>query len=412
MEKNISPRLVSLDIFRGVTIGAMIIVNNLMFWSDSPRLLRLGHAEWNGCTFTDLIFPLFIFITGVSTVISLDKRVKAGESRQVLYKHVLIRSTVLFLLGLVTGSWFLVGWLFQSICPPTETQTSIWSIFLSPPTDTEVFFFSLANLRILGVLQRIALVYLIVSLLVIHCRWRVQAVLAGVILLWYWGLESLPGFKLLPGEDLSAFIDRRLIGEAHLWRNTQTWDPESLLGTLPAIATGLAGTLTGYWLRSDFTGRTKVMALLLGGLAGIVVGTLWGYVFPINKYLWTSSYVVYTAGLALVFLSFWYWLVDLMQAQVVWTKPFIWLGMNPLAAYCGAQVGYIALNTLYIGTPTEHTHLIDMILLALFGVNWDVVGQSGWYNPSLSALGWALIYLTFWTLLMGILYHKRIFIKI
>ena len=132
------------------------------------------------------------------------------------------------------------------------TQKSIWAIFLSPPADTNVWFFSLANLRIMGILQRIALVYLAVAILVIHTRWRVpQAILAGALLLLYWGLMSLPGFELQPGKDLGAFIDRAVLGEAHLWRN---WGPESLLGTLPAIATGLAGALTGHGSAANETG--------------------------------------------------------------------------------------------------------------------------------------------------------------
>jgi predicted acyltransferase len=273
MKRAETGRLVSLDIFRGLTIGAMILVNNLRTWSDAPRFRQLVHAEWNGCTLADLIFPFFVFIVGVTTVISLDRRIGTGESRPRLYKAIFIRTGVLFFLGLVTGSWFIVGWLFQSLCPPVVTQQSIWAIFLSPPADTDVWFFSLANLRIMGILQRIALVYLAVAILVIHTRWRLQAIIAGALLLLYWGLMSLPGFELQPGKDLGAFIDRAVLGEAHLWR---TWDPESLLGTLPAIATGLAGALTGRWLRSPRDGPRKLMGLLVFGVLGIGVGWVWG----------------------------------------------------------------------------------------------------------------------------------------
>ena len=149
------------------------------------------HAEWNGCTLADLIYPLFIFIVGVTTAFSLDQRHTKRESLSHLYRHILFRPGAIFFLGLVTGSWFIVGWLFQSICPPTVTKKSVWAIFLSPPADTTVWFFSLANLRIMGILQRIALVYLAVSLLLLHTRWRVQALVAGALLLIYWGLMSL-----------------------------------------------------------------------------------------------------------------------------------------------------------------------------------------------------------------------------
>jgi predicted acyltransferase len=409
MKRAAPERLVSLDIFRGLTIGAMILVNNLRTWSDAPRFRQLVHAEWNGCTLADLIFPFFLFIVGVTTVISLDRRLQKGESRARLYKSILIRAGVLFFLGLVTTGWFIVGWLFQSLCPPAVTQKSIWAIFLSPPADTDVWFFSLANLRIMGILQRIALVYLAVAILVIHTRWRVQAIFAGALLLLYWGLMILPGFELQPGKDLGAFIDRAVLGEVHLWND---WDPESLLGTLPAIATGLGGALTGHWLRSQRDGSRKLIGLLWSGVLCIAVGWVWGLVFPLNKFLWTSSYAVYTAGFALIFLSFWYWLVDLHKFGGIWVQPAIWLGMNPLLAYCGSQILFIALHTLYIGTLPQHTHLITVISQALFGVNWDVIGQTAWHDPHWPAMVWALLCLSFWTLVTGLFYRQRIFIKI
>jgi predicted acyltransferase len=409
MKLDTPKRLISLDIFRGVTIGAMIVVNNLRTWSDSPRFRQLIHAEWHGCTLADLIFPFFIFIVGVTAVFSLNRRIKTGENRRQLYGHILTRTGVLFFLGLVTGSWFLVGWLFQAICPPAETQKSIWAIFLSPPADTNVWFFSLANLRIMGILQRLALVYLAVSILLIHTRWRTQALIAGGLLLLYWGLMSLPGFELVQGKDLGTYLDLAVLGESHLWR---TWDPESLLGTLPAIATGLAGALTGHWLSSPRDGRTKLRGLLLFGFLGIVLGAVWGLVFPLNKFLWTSSYAVYTAGFALVFLAAWYWLVDFRQARVIWVWPAVWLGMNPLFAYCGSQIVFIALHTLYIGTPSHQTHLIAVISSALFGENWDVIGQTAWHDPHWPGLFWALLCLTFWTSLTGLLYRQRIFFKV
>ncbi len=297
MPPQLPPRLVSLDVFRGVTIAGMIIVNNLRAWTDTPRFPRLRHAEWHGCTLADLIFPCFIFIVGVSAVFSLSRRLEKGEPRSKLYRQIFTRAGLIFLLGLLSCSYFFVGWLFQAICPPGVTQKSIWSIFLSPPTDVNVFYFSLADLRIMGVLQRIALVYLVVSLLLLHTGWRFQALLAGALLLIYWGLVTLiPGFTLEPGQDLGAYIDRAVFGEAHLWRFTRTWDPEGLLSTLPAIATGLCGVLTGHWLRGQRDQRDTLIGLFLFGFFGILTGALWKFVFPLNKSLWTSSFAVYTAG--------------------------------------------------------------------------------------------------------------------
>ena len=412
MSPDVPKRLVSLDIFRGLTIAAMILVNNLSAWTDTPRFPTLTHAEWHGCTWVDLIFPFFIFIVGVTSVFSLDKRVQTGESLAPLYKHIFIRTAALFLIGLVACSYFICGWLCQAICPPGVTQKSIWAIFLSPPTDTDIFYFSLSNLRIMGVLQRIALVYLVVALLLVHTRWRVQAMVAGALLLLYWALMSLPGFPLEPGKDLGAYIDRAIFGEAHLWRYSKTWDPEGLLSTLPAIATGLFGALTGHWLRGQRDRRDTLIGLFLFGFLGIVVGSAWGYVFPINKYLWTSSFAVYSAGYALMFLAAWYWLTDVEQAKAVWAMPCIWLGMNPLLAYCGAQIGSLALGALYIGTPTQHTHIIALILTTIFGAKWNIVGQTSWQDPRWPSLYWALIYVAFWTLLTGLLYRRRIFFKI
>ena len=261
MQATPAGRLVSLDIFRGVTIGAMIVVNNLRIWSDTPRFPHLAHSEWNGCTLADLVFPCFIFIVGITSVFSLDKHLKAGVSLLKLYRHIFARTAILFLLGLLACSWFLFGWLFQSICPPAPTTESMWAIFFSPPATPDVYYFSLANLRIPGVLQRIALVYLAVSLLILHTRsrWQLQALVMVGLLLLYWAFMRLPGFHLLPGQDLGAYLDRAIFGENHLWRFTRTWDPEGLLGTMPAIATGLAGALAGYWLKSGYDRLLQVL---------------------------------------------------------------------------------------------------------------------------------------------------------
>ncbi len=298
MNRDATKRLVSLDLFRGLTIAAMIVVNNLGSGREGTRFAPLVHAEWHGCTLADLVFPFFVFIVGVSVVFSLSKR-QAGGSLRPVYQHIFTRTLKIFFLGLV--GWFLCGWLFQAICPPEETEKSIWAIFLSPPADSAAYFYSLANLRIPGVLQRLALVYLAVALLVLHSRWRTQAAVAGALLLFYWGLMTLTGFSLEAGADLGSWLDRAIFGHSHLYR--QNWDPEGLLSTLPAIATGLLGALTGHWLKSAWDGRQKFLGLLLGGGLSLAVGWLWGLSFPINKNLWTSSYVLYTAGCALLLLA-------------------------------------------------------------------------------------------------------------
>jgi len=179
------------------------------------------------------------------------------------------------------------------------------------------------------------------------------------------------------------------------------WDPEGLLGTLPAIATGLLGALTGHWLRSSRGGRWKLIGLFLFGVIGIVAGKIWGLAFPINKNLWTSSYVLYTTGFALLFLGTLYGLMDLRKVGASWARPFVWLGTAPLLAYCGSQVGFLALYHLYLGTPAEHINLLTLFHNALFGVHWDILGETTWRDPRWPSFFWGLAYLTFWTLLVG-----------
>ena len=248
--RDASPRLASLDIFRGLTIAAMIVVNNPGSGREGAFFAPLRHAEWHGCTLADLVFPFFVFVVGVSAVFSLDKR-RAGDPRLAIYRHIFGRTLKILFLGLAT--WFICGWLLQALCPPVATGQPFWSFFFSAPGDGGAYFFSLARLRIPGVLQRLALVYLVVALLVLHRGWRLQAAAACALLLTYWALMTLTGFNLEAGQDLSSFIDRAVFGPAHLL--ARDWDPEGLLSTLPAIATGLMGALTGHWLKSARDGR-------------------------------------------------------------------------------------------------------------------------------------------------------------
>jgi predicted acyltransferase len=397
MHAQSSKRLVSLDVFRGLVIAAMIVVNNQGSGVTGARFAALIHSEWHGCTLADLIFPFFVFIVGVATVYALGHRAHSGGSLLPVYRHIVWRTLKIFLLGLLAV--FACGWLFQAICPPEETPESIWSIFWSPPAGSEAFFYSLRTLRIPGVLQRLALVYLAVALLTLKTSWRTQALVTGGLLLGYWGLMSLPGFSLEAGGDPGSALDRLIFGHDHLYMDN--WDPEGLLGTLPAMATGLLGALTGHWLRSDREGQHILMGLFLFGIFGIAAGRLWGLAFPINKNLWTSSYVLYTAGFALLFLGALYGLLDLRKARAAWVRPLVWLGTNPLLAYCGSQMMFVALYHLYLGTPAEHTNLLTILQKAFFGESWDVLGMTAWGDPRWPSLYWGMACLTFWTLLTG-----------
>ncbi|MGO9518813.1 MAG: acyltransferase family protein [Candidatus Korobacteraceae bacterium] len=303
-------RLVSLDVFRGATIAAMILVNNP---GSRAAYGPLKHARWNGWTPTDLIFPFFLFIVGVSLVFSFASRLRRGDSRRTLLLHTLRRSATIFAIGLLLNG------------PPHFTLTT-W--------------------RIPGVLQRIAIAYLAAALITLYARTNARIAWIASLLIGYWALMRfvpVPGYGtpnvdiplLHPNANLAAYVDRNLMF-GHLWEGTR--DPEGVLSTLPAIATALCGVLTGEWLRSRRNQKQKAAGMLIAGVAGIGAGELWGIWFPINKNLWTSSYVLFTAGCALVCLASCYWAVDVKLLRGWWTRPFVIFGTNAIAAYVISEV--------------------------------------------------------------------------
>ena len=292
-----------MDVFRGVTMAAMVIVNTPGDWSHVyPPLL---HADWHGWTPTDLIFPFFVFIVGVSIVLSNRSVGSAGT--------IVRRAALLYAIGL--------------------------GLALYPS-------FDVATVRVMGVLPRLALCYLAAALMFrgVAARpdpIRLRAVLgaAGLLLVGYWALLTFvpvpggPPGDLSPSGNLGAWLDRTLIGEAHLWRQSKTWDPEGLLSTLPAIATALTGVAAGIVLRSSRRTVDKMLLLAGAGLVAVVAGLAWGTRFPINKNLWTSSYVLLTSGLASVALAVCYWVIDGRSSGRAWSRPLIVLGTNALALF-------------------------------------------------------------------------------
>ena len=298
-------RLISLDVFRGITVAAMILVNNPGDWGHIYPPLE--HAEWNGCTPTDLIFPFFLFIVGVSLVYALDGVKRQGGPQGAVLLRVLRRAAVLFALGLLLS--------------------------LYPKFDFSV-------VRVRGVLQRIALVCLGCSVICLKTSWRTQLWLLAAFLIGYAVLMQLvpvPGFgpaNLEPATNLGAWLDRLVLSEAHLWKSSKTWDPEGLLGTLPALGTGLLGGLTAQGLRRrDHEPAAKVAWLFVAGGAVVILGLIWDPWFPINKALWSSSYVLYTGGLAMMGLAALYWLCD-VQGYRRWTGPALAYGVNAILVFC------------------------------------------------------------------------------
>ena len=306
-----SQRLLSLDAFRGATIAGMILVNNPGTWSSIYPELR--HAAWHGWTFTDWIFPFFLWIVGVAMTLSFAKRMEQGADKKKLFLHVLQRSAVIFLLGL-----FLAGFPF--------------GLFLNHT-------FSFSAIRIPGVLQRIAVCYLIGSAIVLTTGIRGQVIWAVSLLTLYWLLIKLvhvPGFGagvLDPTGNLCWYVDSTVLA-GHTWRGAPVpgFDPEGIVSTIPAIATTLFGVLTGHWLRSNRTKEEKTAWMFVAGCFMLLLGAILDMWLPINKNLWTSTYSIFMAGWALVCLAIFYWLID-VKGYKKWATPFVIYGMNAIAVF-------------------------------------------------------------------------------
>ena len=371
-----SERLLSLDVLRGATIAAMILVNNP---GDEPSSYwPLKHAEWNGWTPTDLIFPFFLFMVGVATAFSMASRLRRGETRQQLLKHALWRGFLLFAVGVALHGLPLPNF---------------------------------ATIRIYGVLQRIGICYTISAMIALYVGQRGQWAIALSCLAGYWIIMRyvpVPGFGvpthdmplLDPDRNIVAWLDRKLLA-GHLYEGTR--DPEGLISTIPAVATNLLGILTGEWLRSERSQRVKAFGLAGFGGIGVIAGVVMNAWFPINKKLWTSSFVVFTAGMALVCLALCYWLVDIQRWRG-WTKPILVFGANSIVAYIFADFLAISLNRF-------HTQGTDGARVPLSQLIYEGCCAS-WLNPANASLLYALCFVFLCWLAMAVLYRKRIFIKI
>jgi predicted acyltransferase len=244
---------------------------------------------------------------------------------------------------------------------------------------------------------------------VLFTRARGQALIAAGLLLGYWALMTLvpvPGIGagvLEPGQDLGAYLDRAVFGTAHLWKSARTWDPEGLLSTLPAVGTVLLGVLTGHWIRAGHEPRRLMGGLVGLGLGLTILGSVWGMIFPINKNLWTSSYAVFTAGLASLVLALCYWLID-MKGYRRWSIPFIVFGTNAIAAFVLSTFGARVLNLI---RSTDATGKVVTLQAQIYRSAF-----ASWLQPLNASLAFALCYLLFWLALVSILYRRRIFIKI
>jgi predicted acyltransferase len=359
-------RLASLDVFRGLTVAGMILVNNGIGPSYSP----LKHASWNGWTPTDLVFPFFLFIVGVSITFALSKRLDDpdGRGRRAVMFKIFRRSLIIFALGL-----FLTKFPFYETSWKEIQETARWKEMA-------------LGWRIPGVLQRIALCYLFTSLIFLKTGVRGQVLAIIGLLAGYWALETfvrVPGFgagDLARGHDLSSYLDRLLL-KGHIYK--ADYDPEGLLSTLPAIATTLLGVLVGHWLKSGRAPYEIDAGLFVAGSACVVLGLAWGMVFPINKALWTGSFVVLTGGLAMVGLATCYWLVDLHGYRKTF-YPFRVFGANAIAAYALAAMGARLLVKPFV-TRGESPPISVRDLY-----HGEILLQTLSLNPYNASLAWAL----------------------
>lgn len=371
-----SKRLLALDVFRGITIAGMILVNDPGSWEYIYP--PLDHAEWNGSTPTDWIFPFFLFIMGVAIPLALGRRIAEGADRRQIMLKIFRRSLLIFLVAM-----FLAGF----------------------PK------FHFATIRIPGVLTRIAVVYLFCSLIFIYIKnWRDQMWLAIGLLLGYWALMTLVPVpdgnppNLQPETNLGAWLDRTVFGTQHLWKQSVTWDPEGLLSTLPAIVTGMLGIFTGRWLKTDRNHYEKLTGIFAMGAILVALGLIWHPLFPINKKLWTSSFVLYTGGLALLFLGVVYWLVDVLHYRW-WIKPFVVFGTNALFAF--VLSGFLVRLSGLIRVPAgegKSQGVLSWVYSHLF--------EPAFASPYNASLAYAIAYVLLLLGLTWILYWQKIFIKV
>jgi predicted acyltransferase len=458
-----SNRLISLDVFRGLTIAGMVLVNNP---GTSPVYWPLEHAEWNGLTPTDWIFPFFLFIVGVSIAISLGKYAGVtvtGENpsgsdgvnnSRSIYTKIITRAVSIYLCGLAIS--VIPFFQFQSTNSPDWLKMLTWLSFAASLlfillrnfkiagifAGTAVLGIVVMNLagynvvpydfgtmRILGVLQRIAICYLAASLIFLHSDWKQQVYISAALLLGYWFLITMipvPGCEVTTMNDkacnLAAYIDRMILTESHIWRFGKVYDPEGLLSTIPAIVTTISGVLTGKWLLKSsppYEGGVdaasadgavlshrlnKASGILFFGTILFALGLIWNSYFPMNKALWTSSYVLATTGIALLIFGCCYWLVDI-KGYKKWAWPFVVLGANALALFVFSGIVARMISAFRVAYTPEgrgislQRWIVDNIFLAIF-------------PPINASLAFAISFILFWLFLMWLLYRKRIYVKV
>lgn len=376
-------RLLSLDLFRGITIAVMLLVNNAGNWHYVYPPLE--HAEWNGLTPTDLIFPFFLFIVGVAIKLSLDKYYIADGSLPKTIFRIIRRTILIFAVGMVMTGY-----------PKYE----------------------LSHFQIMGVLQRIALCYFFASIIYIAVVKKSEKAMltticsiTGILLVGYYLMMKyipVPGYGAglfgSPEANLEAYLDRLILGVNHIYPGGKVYDPEGLLSTLPAIATTLIGVLCGWWIKKEKDEKQKLLMMFITGailmMAGYYVDQ---FFFPVNKKIWSSSYVLVTGGMALQGLALCYWYTDIKRYRFG-TTPFLIFGTNAIAAYFLSSI--YAKSTVFVWKFQYHGELTPLKTIINKSIFEPIFGDY------FSSFMYALSFVILWMLLTSILYYKKIFIKL
>ena len=381
-------RLLSIDLMRGLTIAFMILVNDQ---TGPAPFSQLVHARWNGFTATDLVFPTFVLLVGLSTVLSTAARLARGVTRGELFRHTLRRTLLLILFGFVVNNF---------------------------P------FFHMATARYYGVLPRIAFCYFVVATLyLLSSGWKDKVVIAVLCLVGYWALMRfvpVPGFGVpthaIPINDhdanLTAWIDRQIFTASHLYEHTR--DPEGLLSTLPAIATALFGLLAGLWLRTRHSNARKASMLAIAGTLLVAAGLLWNLSFPINKKLWTSSFALFAGGLSLLLLAASIYIVDQRRlglsrinrdpanfsSHPIVYKILLVFGTNAILAYMISELGDNLMGSI-------HTSSGMTLKAATFVAIHQALPYADW-----ASLLYSIAFVSLCWLAVFPFYRKRIFLRI
>ncbi|MCD0471296.1 acyltransferase family protein [Flavobacterium sp. JAS] len=419
-------RLISLDVFRGLTILLMTIVNNPGDWGHvyAPLL----HSEWHGCTPTDLVFPFFIFIMGVAVPLAMPTK----SWDDTTFNKILVRSLRMFCLGIffnffakiqlfgLDGIPLLIGRLIITIAVGYALMGNFSSKVKNILAFSILFIYlflaysgieAYQSVRLPGVLQRIGIVYFVVSLLYLKTSKKTQIITGVVLLLAYWAIMTLipvPGIgeaNLEKGTNLASWLDSVLLN-GHMYRETITWDPEGVLSTLPSIVNGIIGLLIGLILQREIPKTQKASKIAIAGITLIIAGLIWNIVFPINKSLWTSSYVLYTTGLAATCLSILYYIIDIADYKKGFKLFLIW-GVNPMIVFFFSQIIPQALVMVELKNPENPETQINLLnYLYHFGI-------APFFNdPMMASLAGALVYVGIWSFILWIFYKNKLIFKV